>query len=246
MNTLGIVLQAPLMSFGSVAVDESVRPTARFPTKSMVVGLLANVLGYSRNEPKAIARLQSSIEIASRIDRLETDSLTDYQTAILANAGSDAQSFVVESMWSSRGTLMGRGKSGFGGKEGGTVQIFKKYLQDGSFTVAVSSDDPALFGEIVEAVQRPARPVFLGRKGCLPSREIFECVVEADDVLDALLKVPVREEGVPSLVQWPSHLGDRLPNALLETIHDVKNWASNAHVGTRRVYVAEHKNWVSK
>jgi CRISPR system Cascade subunit CasD len=78
MKVLILRLEGPLMSFGDVAVDE-LRPTARHPFKSMIVGLLGNALGVTRLEGDVLEELQASFKMASRIDR-PGRVMTDYQT----------------------------------------------------------------------------------------------------------------------------------------------------------------------
>ena len=75
-------LEAPLMSFGTVAVDHR-RPVQLWPAVSMLTGLLANALGWQRADVKALDQLQSRIRWAARIDRVGV-ALNDFQTVQLA------------------------------------------------------------------------------------------------------------------------------------------------------------------
>ena len=61
-------LEAPLMSFGTTAVDHR-RPVQPWPPVSMLTGLLANALGWQRSDVAALDALQSRIRWAARIDR---------------------------------------------------------------------------------------------------------------------------------------------------------------------------------
>ena len=95
-------------------------------------------------------------------------------------------------------------------------------------------------------MQEPARPLFLGRKPCLPSRPLFGGLVEGDTALAALLNVAVaRPQDAPVddclRTQWPDGEGvvdaDIAPNrpepAMLT---DQRNWISGLHGGGRYVH----------
>src|ERR1700709_231297 len=111
------------MSFGETAIDERFA-TARFPSLSMVCGLLANALGMCRTRPAEIQELQDTMEIASRADR-PGHRLRDYQTAQLNSR---------DEIWTSTGQVAGRD----GGSSGlFTVQIEKEYLYEAAITVGV-------------------------------------------------------------------------------------------------------------
>ena len=77
-------LEAPLLAFGGVAIDQ-VGVTRDFPAASMLTGLLANALGYRRTEWRKHQALQDSLIFAARRER-ETvfGLLTDTQNAQLA------------------------------------------------------------------------------------------------------------------------------------------------------------------
>ena len=57
-------LEAPLMSFGTTAVDHR-RPVQAWPAVSMLTGLLANALGWERSDNVALDRLQARIRWAA-------------------------------------------------------------------------------------------------------------------------------------------------------------------------------------
>jgi len=208
------------MSFGETAIDERF-PTARFPSLSMVCGLLANAAGMCRTRPREIQELQDSMEIASRIDRVG-HRLRDYQTALLDSR---------DVAWTSSGRVAGRD----GGAAGSfTVQIEKEYWSDAALTVAVALPED-LIDAMASALREPARALFLGRASCPPSRPILAGEINAADVLEALERWPA-DSGRPSTMeaQWPDHLASgRQFNAALVT--DRKDWRNRVHVGSRRV-----------
>ena len=77
--------------------------------------------------------------------------------------------------------------------------------------------------------KHPARPLFLGRKPCLPARPIFGGWVEAETAhaaLAAALPFAAR-------AQWPE--GEGPDGARRIEIPDLRNWRSGLHGGTRPV-----------
>lgn len=240
MRILIIKLEGPMMSFGSLSVDET-RNTARHPYQSMIVGMLANGLGLRRYDYEQISYLQQKIEIASRLDRdgvLETD----YQTAWMRPTGESKQtgeplnfrpSFIDPTkVWSTRPVILQNPKNA----SNSTIQMWKWYLSDAAVTVAVSINDDNLFERVVEAVKSPSRPIFLGRKAFLPSRPIFETTIESDNVATAISTLDLFSEDAQSEIslQYPAKYTIR-ENEPLSRISDVKNWENNLHDGYRNI-----------
>jgi CRISPR system Cascade subunit CasD len=220
MKHLLLRLEGPLMAFGDVAVDED-HPTARFPTLSMVTGLIANALGLERAAPESIQEIQDSITIASRLDR-PGKRMREYQTAGLNAA---------DSMWTTRGRIATRGGASKGDF---TVQLEKGFLEDASVTVAVSIP-PGMLERIIRALMTPARPLFLGRIGCPPSRPVLLGTVDAEDVLDALHKAPVeRAQNTKFSAQWPLGVTGGTSHRNV-SVSDIRDWVRGTHMGSRMV-----------
>lgn len=210
-----------MMAFGDVAVDER-RPVARFPALSMVCGILANALGMCRTRPGEIQSLQGEMEIASRLDR-PGERMRDYATAQLGKG---------DTMWTSYGRIAGRD----GGPDtyDNPNVIEREFWADASVTVAVALPD-ARIAEVAAALVEPARPLFLGRVACPPSRPILLRVAEAEDVLDALEREPLDDGREAALdAQWPHRLA-RAKTLRTADVSDVKDWRNRVHTGTRRV-----------
>ena len=172
-------LEAPLQSWGLHGRFSS-KDTYRSPTKSGVVGLIANAMGRDRTDPiDDIAQCTMAVRI-DREPRIETD----FQTAGSGNA---------EPLLS----LHGREKIGYfapksesdTAKGSNPIVMRRHYLADGSFVVALGGP-PDTLTAAATAVQAPARPLYLGRRGFIPTRPIFEGLVEAADLLDALHQAP--------------------------------------------------------
>lgn len=184
-DILLIRLEGPLQAWGDAAFDTR-RPTRVFPSKSALAGLFASALGYTYRDAVLTARLQASLHYAVRADRVGTV-VTDFQTAELATVQSGWTSWGIEH----RGignvirTVQVRGRLPI---QSATQILLKGYLADASFLAAVSLDvkAPVTLDALASALQRPARPLFLGRRACLPSRPLLEGRVTADSLYRAL------------------------------------------------------------
>lgn len=76
MKTLTIRLSGPLQSFGNEATFTR-RTTAKYPSKSAIIGMLSAALGYRRDDAR-ITEL-NALKFAVRIDQ-PGRTMTDYQT----------------------------------------------------------------------------------------------------------------------------------------------------------------------
>ena len=158
-------LEGPMQAWGDVAFDPR-RPTRDFPSRSALAGLLANALGWEHRDGARTTALQDALRYAVRED-VPPRRLRDYQTADLERIGSQG--------W----TRWGIEKRGGSASDGTQIQE-KFYLADGSFLVALAVDDsaPTTLDDLAGALRRPARPLFLGRKGCPPARPLLDDVYE--------------------------------------------------------------------
>jgi CRISPR system Cascade subunit CasD len=226
IDALVLRFDAPLMSFGGVAIDQH-RGTRDYPGRSMITGLLGNALRYDHRQTRALQALQDRIEYAVREDR-RGELLRDYQTVDLS------QDFMQEG-WTTRGVVQGR--AGAKATREGTHIRLRDYLADAIYTVALTLDpahaDPDT-GEVEAALRRPARPVFIGRKCCLPATPIFLSRVQTESLRAALSEVPLspRAESRHCRI-WRSVEGAQVRGALPVT--DDRDWANQIHVGRRFV-----------
>lgn len=176
MRCLILRLEGPLMSFGDTAIDE-IRPTRPLPGRSLLTGLIANALGFEHRDVHALQRLQERLRFAARLDQAG-DALIDFQTAELSQS---------DPIWTTRGVPAER--AGGANSYSGPALRYRHYRANSKVTVAMALDPPdeAPNLEAVQlALERPERPLFIGRKGCPPSRPIFDRVVEADSLVAAL------------------------------------------------------------
>lgn len=250
MRHLILNLESPLMSFGGETIDNLgvVRP---FPAVSMLTGLFANALGWRRVERERHQRLQDRIVFAARIDREPAGGvrMTDYQTVKM---GDTVDLFARSGHWVVGWTTRGMpderaGALGAAGSGPFTHQRWRDYYADMRVTVALrlepaeDGDEPTL-DELAAALREPKRPLFIGRKPCLPSAPLFGGFVEGDTALAALLDWPLADDltdGQPMRLQWAVNDGqadDRVrvsrPDFMLT---DQRNWVSGLHGGGRWV-----------
>lgn len=184
MRVLILHLQAPLMSFGGPQIDQ-IGPTGRFPTVSQITGLLGNALGYAHGDFERLQHLQSRLSIASALVRVGEE-IQDYQTVDLG------QTHLRHPAWTTRGRTEHRA----GGPDAryGTHIRLRRYRADAGVVSAISLsqvDEPPTLQELGDALAMPARPLFIGRKSCLPSTHLLVGIVEeAESLTDALVRVP--------------------------------------------------------
>jgi len=230
MDVLLLRLDAPLMSFGGVMVDHH-NPTDLFPGASLLTGLFANALGWAHGDADRLNALQERLIFAARWD-FYPEALRDYHTVDLGTA------HMREYGWTTRGEPEHRG----GGEARYMTHVrFRDYWANGLMTVAVSLVDrraPRI--EALEAaLRRPARPLFLGRKSCLPSAPILAGRMKARNVLMALKEMPRaqrtgRKVTASMRARWPADL-DALHAEQLTSVYDRRDWRAQCHSGRRMV-----------
>jgi CRISPR system Cascade subunit CasD len=220
-----IRLQAPLIAFGGETID-NYGVIRDFPALSMVAGLMANALGWDRGDDALHNRLQERMVMGARLDA-DGERLVDFQTAQLqAN----------DKGWTTRGVPEER--AGGAGTYSGPHLRYRHYHADMNVLVALrlqSADESPTLGEVADALDKPVRPLFVGRKNCLPTGRLVAGWVEADNVLSALqLAEPALSHNVRA--QWPDGEG-RLPGQQDRVLDvcDERNWTSGVHGGWRPV-----------
>ncbi|MBI4701172.1 MAG: type I-E CRISPR-associated protein Cas5/CasD [Deltaproteobacteria bacterium] len=230
-------LDAPLMSFGAPMVDERgvIQP---FPALSMLTGLLANALGYDHRDEERLGALQERIRYASRCDR-KGEMLRDYQTVDLDPETSPWMD-PRQVGWTTRGRVAERG----GGKaKKGTHIRFRDYWADSVHTVAVLLDpaekEPGV-QQLAGAIEWPARPLFIGRKCCLPATRILLGVVRAPSLICALARCARpdarRKPDSGRLSAWWFDGDDASASAggsRVIPVTDERDWHNQIHVGRR-------------
>lgn len=214
---LQLDLTAPLMAFGGVAIDQ-IGPTRDFPALSMLTGLIANALGLHWRDRTAHQDLQDRLVFAAAILR-EGALVTDSQNAQLEKT---------DRGWTTWGEPEGRDGASYGAPH----RRRRDYLADAHLVVAMRLMPGTPSTEDVEkALKHPARPLFIGRKPCFPTRPILAGLRTAATAHEALvLSLPA---GQACLAQWPE--GDGPDGSRRLDLADLRNWTSGLHCGTRPV-----------
>ena len=232
MEHLILQLESPLMAFGGESIDSHsvIRP---FPAASMITGLLANALGFDRSEGLRHQQLQERLVFATRIDREPVGlPLQDFQTALLGR----------EKGWTTWGSPEGRRGAYYD-----TPHLRRRdYHADMKVTIAMRLQPADLvpsLHQVARALREPARPLFIGRKPCLPSEPIYGGTIESEDTLSALLDTPLEySRELPPLIRvaWPANDGNSYADLSQASsiLADERNWATGLHGGGRRVYEA--------
>ena len=224
MRWLRIRLHAPLAAFGGEAIDAH-GVIREFPSQSMLTGLFANALGWARGLRTEHQTLQDRLVYGVLREATPVlGRLTDYQTAQLAKA---------DKSWTTRGTPMGR--AGGLGSYIGAHQRWRDYHIDLRMTGVVRldpADAAPTLDDLAAALERPVRPLYLGRKPCLPSAPIFAGWVDADNAPDALRAIAPPGEELQAF--WPASEGEDGADRTT-FVTDERNWATGLHGGARRI-----------
>jgi len=153
--------------------------------------------------------------------------LTDFQTAQLgAN----------DKAWTTWGTVEER-RGGAASYESPHLR-YRDYHADLTALLALRlepADESPTLDEIAQAMDRPQRPLFIGRKPCLPVGRMVAGWIDADTVLQALQSAPLTSGQDGGLrAQWPDGEG-QLPGDRLVDLCDERDWHSGLHGGWRPV-----------
>lgn len=221
-----IHLEAPLMAFGGVTID-AIGVIRDFPATSMLTGLFANALGWRRTEWEKHQCLQDRLVFAARRDRENPAGvLTDVQNAQLKND---------DKGWTTWGQPEGRA---------GGLNTFsaphrrrRDYHMDAAVTIALRLEpehESPNIEALAEALDRPARPLFIGRKPCLPSCRLNGGFVTAPTAYAALKSIPCKGA---ARALWPLGEGPQEGAEVHRIIDlpDIRNWRTGLHGGVRKV-----------
>lgn len=222
-------LEAPLMSFGTTAVDHR-RPVQPWPAASLLTGLLANALGWDRSAVEALDRLQARLRWAARIDRAGVP-LHDFQTAWLGRH---------DRGWTTRGVVEERD----GGPDAYKSPHLRSrdYRADASVLVALRLDlaeESPTLADLAHALDAPQRPVFLGRKGCPPATRVGLGLVEAVDAVLALDQALPPADGPAAgtpAIYFNEGAAPQSPGLRVHHSSDERRFAMDVHAGRQRVY----------
>lgn len=222
-------LEGPLIAFGGVVIDHR-GVTRDFPAASMLTGLFANAFGWQRTDRKQHQSLQDRLVFAARREREPYRGvLRDTQNAKLDKT---------DKGWTTYGVPEGRDGKSYGAPH----RRQRDYHPDALVAVAVTLTHPdhaPTLNDLAAALDRPARPLFIGRKSCLPSAPLRMRFIKAETAHAALCRLPHLDPDGPEELRalWPDGegptTGPRVDCAM--NLADRRNWISGLHGGSRPV-----------
>lgn len=236
MKALILRLDAPLLAFGGVMIDQH-GVIERFPGQALLTGLLGNALGLEHRDGEQLQALQERLRFSARWD-VAPERVIDYHTVDLGQPKMKGYSRGKEpEAWTTRGRTEGRGT---GDATKATHIRYRHYWADGLMTVALrlAGDQSPTLDDLHAALRNPARPLFLGRKTCLPARPLLgpQQVIREGDSLKAILQaVPVWNRAGQTIEPpdgieacWPAGEG----GGDLQRVADRRDWRANLPTGS--------------
>jgi CRISPR system Cascade subunit CasD len=169
---LTATLYAPLASFGGLAVGER-RAAERYPTRSMLIGLLGAALGVDRADEAAQLALADGYFFALQIFAPGRP-LTDYHTAQMPSRGK---------------TRFATRREELAAPQLNTVLTSRDYRSDFLAGLAVSvraGAAPFTLAHIAKAMETPCYTLSFGRKSCAFGLPLAPAVAEFPDIRAAL------------------------------------------------------------
>jgi CRISPR system Cascade subunit CasD len=191
MDTLIFQLQAPLSSWGEVAVGEY-RPSAEYPSQSAIQGLLGAALGIARNDDAAQAALRTGYRMAVGVlhqGRL----LRDYHT-VQVPSRTDLKK---------RPHATRRDELSLPKTDLNTILSSRDYRQDAAALVAVqmTGDAPYSLTQLGAALNTPRFVLYLGRKSCPVAHPLHPQILSAATISAAFTDYLRQLSGL-----WQQHL----------------------------------------
>ena len=174
MDFLVFRIYAPMASWGEAAVGGT-RPSATYPGRSAILGLLAAALGIRRDETERQAALGEVVEVA--VKQVSPGVLIrDYHTT------------QVPGRTAAKGVRSRRDELAVRKDRLNTILSTREYRCDGYWTVAVRLTDTSSWtlAELEAALRRPGFVPYLGRKSCPLAAPLDPRIVAAAGIREAL------------------------------------------------------------
>jgi CRISPR system Cascade subunit CasD len=171
---LTATLYAPFASFGGLAVGER-RSSERYPTRSMLIGLLGAALGVDRADEAAQHALAWGYQFAIQIFGVGRP-FTDYHTAQMPSRG--------KARYATRGEELAA-------PELNTVLTSRDYRTDflAGLAVTATPDAPYALEALAAALRAPHYTLSFGRKSCAFGLPLDPEIAEYADAPTALAAV---------------------------------------------------------
>lgn len=172
-------LHGPMQAWGEHTF-EGLRPSANFPTRSALLGLLGACLGIARNERDRLQALADSVGMAVRVD----------ERRVPRKNGSVQPVRMVKMIDFHTVKDAREDYTGLNSHKN-TIITQREYLFDAEFTVVLwrRSDAEISLAELEKAVRLPLFTPYLGRRSCPLARPLFHDCVSETGVVEALQAV---------------------------------------------------------
>jgi CRISPR system Cascade subunit CasD len=204
---LTATLYAPFASFGGLAVGER-RSSERYPTRSMLIGLLGAALGVNRTDETTQQALAQGYHFAIQIFGPGRP-FTDYHTAQMPSRGK---------------TRYATRREELAAPELNTVLTSRDYRADflAGLAVAATPGAPYTLEVLDTALRTPRYTLSFGRKSCAFGLPLDPTLAEYDDAPAALAAVwdsrgdnDVKSKLFKALVPRPERPGEMIMDATL-------------------------------
>jgi CRISPR system Cascade subunit CasD len=171
---LTATLYAPFASFGGLAVGER-RSSERYPTRSMLIGLLGAALGVGRDDEPAQQVLAQGYYFAIQIFGAGRP-FTDYHTAQMPSRGK---------------VRFATRREELAGPELNTVLTSRDYRTDflAGLAIAAVTEPPYALEALATALRTPQYTLSFGRKSCVFGLPLDPTIAEYADAPAALAAV---------------------------------------------------------
>ncbi|WP_275100246.1 type I-E CRISPR-associated protein Cas5/CasD [Sedimenticola hydrogenitrophicus] len=187
-------LYGPLASWGETAVGE-VRPTATWPGRSAIIGLLSAAMGIRRDEEQRLRELTDACGVAVCVER-SGELLRDYHT--------------IQVPPERRGVRYLTRRDELNSETINTLLSQRDYRSDAYYLVAVwakKAGDQDTLIRLQEALQRPRFTLYLGRKSCPPTLPLAPQIIQAADLREAFDEADFADVQV---LAWLPQSGERI------------------------------------
>lgn len=188
MKTLIFQLQAPLSSWGDMAVGEH-RPSADYPSQSAVHGLLGAALGIDRADDDAQSALRASVRLAVGVLH-QGSLLRDYHTAQVPS-----RTDLKKRPHATRRDEMRVPKADLN-----TILSTRDYRQNAAALVALQTNRDTLYSldELAAALMKPRFVLYLGRKSCPLAVPLYPRLLDGESIRAAF---DIYQESLSALCQ---------------------------------------------
>lgn len=172
MKYLALWFESPIQSW-SIDSKFSLRSTFSFPTKSGIAGIILSSLGRGGEEKEFLRNFASlretAISFKDKNSNSSTSNMIDFQVV-----GND---FDENDEWELN--MIPKKRDGGKAVGGGSKLTYRHYLQNAYFGV-VQEINESIAGEVIDGLQNPHWPIYLGRRCCIPSYPIYNGVFDSE------------------------------------------------------------------